>query len=48
VGTATASLTGDDAGFFRVDGMETLALVKDPDAPGRAWETRVPSRWSWT
>jgi hypothetical protein len=39
VGTATASLTGDDAGLFRVDGVETLELVKDPDSPARAWET---------
>jgi len=39
VGTATASLTGDDAGFFSIAGMETLQLVKDPDAPARAWET---------
>jgi hypothetical protein len=39
VGTATATLTGDDAGFFRIDQVETLALVKDPDAPARAWET---------
>jgi hypothetical protein len=39
VGTATAGLTGDDAGFFRIDGVETLQLVKDPDAPARAWET---------
>jgi hypothetical protein len=35
VGTATASMTGDDAGFFRIDGVETLELVKDPDAPAR-------------
>ena len=39
VGTATAGLTGDDAGLFRIDGVETLQLVKDPDAPARAWET---------
>lgn len=39
VGKATASLTGDDAGLFRIDGMETLAIVKDPDAPQRDWET---------
>jgi hypothetical protein len=39
VGTATASLTGDDAGLFRIAGMETLRIVKDPDAPGRDWET---------
>src|SRR5690242_2765304 len=39
VGTATASLTGDDAGLFGIDGIETLELVKDPDAPARSWET---------
>jgi len=39
VGTATAGLTGDNAGFFRIGGVETLQLVKDPDAPARAWET---------
>jgi hypothetical protein len=39
VGTATASISGDDFGVFRIDGMETLALVNDPDARGRFWET---------
>src|SRR5690242_6276482 len=39
ISAATASLTGDDAGLFRISGMETLQIVKDPDAPGRAWET---------
>jgi hypothetical protein len=38
-GTATASLTGDDAGLFRIAGMETLRIVKDPDAPHADWET---------
>jgi hypothetical protein len=33
---ATASMTGDDAVFFRIDAVETLELVKDPDAPARA------------
>jgi hypothetical protein len=39
VGRATASLTGDDAGLFRIVGMETLRIVKDPDAPKADWET---------
>jgi hypothetical protein len=38
-GSATASLSGDDAALFLITGLETLALVKDPDAPGRSWET---------
>jgi hypothetical protein len=39
VGSATATLTGDDAGLFRIAGMETLRVVKDPDAPQADWET---------
>lgn len=39
VGTAAASLTGDDAGLFRIADMETLRIVKDPDAPRPDWET---------
>jgi hypothetical protein len=30
VGTVTASMTGDDAVFFRIDGVETLAEVSFP------------------
>ena len=44
ISAATASLTGDDAGLFRISGIETLQIVKDPDAPGRAWETRATVR----
>jgi len=41
-GAATASITDDASGVFSIAGLETLALVHDPDAPPgspRVWET---------
>ena len=38
-GNVVARIDGDDAGVFTVAGMETLALVRDPDTPGRSWQT---------
>jgi hypothetical protein len=40
-GKMGASITGDAFGVFSVASMETLQLMRDPDAPGnrRVWET---------
>jgi Domain of unknown function (DUF4185) len=42
-GLCSAAIEGDADGVFFVAGLETLALVHDPDLPpgsGRAWETQ--------
>src|SRR4051812_3628616 len=41
-GQCFAAIHGDPDGVFSVMGLETLALVSDPDLPhgGRAWEAQ--------